>query len=438
MTTKKLISPHHAFKFVQQEQDFFEYVHKKNGLRVVFYHIPDTDVVTTNIVYKVGSKHELPGETGLAHMLEHMIFKPTKSDLEKKMTQSSIMELERNVGAVINASTWKDRTNYYCTAPVSFFLQILSIYADQMQNVVITNKNLKAEQTTVLSEYDMYNSDPSFALDAGVSAVAFSTHPYRHETIGWRSDIEAYTAEKLNNFYKRHYVPNNATLVVVGDVSISEALRAIDSAFNKIPAGILLKQAKVSEPPQEGERRVSITRATTTNLLSINAKPPALATKEWLDVLVFLKILADGPDSLLHRALVDSGKVTAIDYALYPTAEPFLASLLCTLADNTTHDTIEKSILELISKLTVKDLALPLKKTVAQICYAEPFTRDSSNAIASELTEYVVSNDWTMWCKTEALVKKVTTKDLLAIRNKLFVPTTLTIGTFIGSKASKA
>jgi len=434
MSTKNTSkSPHSSFKNIKSVEDFFEYEHKKNGLRVIFHQIPGTGVLTSNIVYRVGSKHELPGQTGLAHMLEHMIFKPTKSDLEKKMTQSSIMELERDTGASINASTWKDRTNYYCTAPSSFLSHILSIQADQMQNVVITDKNLKAEQTTVLSEYDMYNSDPHFALDATVSATAFSTHSYRHETIGWRSDIEGYTAKKLNDFYKLHYVPNNATIVLVGDVSTKEALAAINTAFGDTPKGTVPEFPQIAEPIQEGTRRTSIVRPTTTNLLTINAKSPALATKEWIDVWVLLKILADGPDSILHRALVDTGKVTAVDYALYPTAETFLASISTILADNTSHGEIENTILEIISKLKASDLTSPLKKTVAQICYAEPFTRDSSSGIASELTEYVNSKDWTQWCKTEEQVKKVTVRELLVVRDNLFKPEGLTIGTFIGS-----
>lgn len=434
MTTKiPSTSPHAAFKLVRFEQDFFEYEHKKNGLKVIFHQIPDTNVVTTNIVYKVGSKHEVPGETGLAHMLEHMLFKPTKSDLDKKMSQSSIMEMERNYGVNLNASTFKDRTNYYCTAPASFLSKTLSIYSDQMQNVLITDKNLKAEQTTVLSEYDMYNSDPYFALDVAVSAAAFLTHPYRHETIGWRSDIERYTAQKLNSFYKLHYVPNNATIVLVGDVDAKEALNEVDKAFGKIPKGELPKVSPIIEPTQEGIRRTSIVRQTTTNILTISAKAPSLVAKDWLTTLVFLKILTDGPDSLLHRALVDTGKVTSVSYALYPMSENFLATIVCTLANNGSHDAIEKAIFKIVSNLTSKDLTTPLKKTVAQICYAEPFSRDSSSNIASELTEYVSTEDWTQWCKVDEQIKKVTVKELLAIRDNLVNPNGLTIGTFIGS-----
>lgn len=432
MNKKQLISINPSFSFVCLEQDFFEFKHKTNGLRVLFHHISGTNVVTSNIVYNVGSKQEVPGESGLAHMLEHMIFKPTKNDLLRKMSQSSIMELERDFGAVINASTWKDRTNYYCTAPAPLLEKILSIQADQMENVVITDKNLKAERSNVLSEYDMYNSDPYFALEANMSAVAYLTHPYRHETIGWRNDIEQYTAEKLNTFYKKFYVPNNATLILVGDVELKSALEMVDKTFGKIPKGELPKPSKVNEPAQEGVRRVSVIRPTKNSLLSLSVKSPGLTDFDWIVTLVLLKILADGPDSLLHRFLVDTGRVTNVDYALYPTTEPFLSSITCTLANNFSHKKIEGLIIKFVADLKAKDLKVPLQKTIAQISYVEPFTRDSSNCIASELTEYVGTADWTLWCKTEQLINKISVKDLLLVRDRFIKYQDLTIGYFIG------
>jgi zinc protease len=366
-------------------------------------------------------------------MLEHMLFKPTTTDIAHKRL-SSIMTLERDMGATINASTGKDWTNYYATVPTTLLTHLLTIQADQMQNVVLTTKNLTPEQTTVLSEYDMYNSNPYFALECAVSATAYSAHPYRHETIGWRSDIEAYTAEKLEKFYRLHYQPSNATIVIIGDVSCKDALTAVNTAFGAIPNTALPPTPIATEPPQEGIRRTSITRPTTTNLLIVGAKSPALCTPQWLQTLVLLKVLADGPDSILHRALVDTGLVINVDYSLYPTAEPFLATLTCTLADSTSHSSIEAKVRSIIKLLTNETLKHPLKKTTAQILYAEPFARDSSYGIASELTEYVASSDWTQWCQTETLISKISTKDLLAIRDQLFVDHNLTIGTFIGTQ----
>lgn len=434
MTTNKIPNNSHpAFTFVRSCEDFFEYRHKKNDLRVVFHRIADTKVVTANIVFAVGSKHEVGGQTGIAHMLEHMLFKPTQSDLAKKQP-SSIMELERNTGAVINASTWKDRTNYYCTAPAEKLAEILTIQADQMQNVVITDKNLAPERTNVLSEYDMYNSNPYFALESSVSAVAFLAHPYRHETIGWRSDIEQYTAEKLNNFYHTHYAPNQATLIIVGDVHCAEALALVNNKFGKISKGTKQSASTIHEPVQEGTRRTTIVRPTTTNLVSISTKGPGFGTKEWTAMQILLKILSDGQDSILHRALVDTGKITAVEGYIYPMVEEFLATITCTLADHTSHEKIEKLVLAIIMKLTAKELAKSLKKTVAQICYAEPFARDSSSNIASELTEYVITDDWTKWCQTEKFAKEVSVKDLLTLRDGLFLPNKLTVGLFIGSE----
>lgn len=434
MKTTTILPKHKDFKLICSYKDFFEFVLKKNKLRVLLHHIPDTGVVTANIVYRVGSKYELPGYTGLAHMLEHMLFKPTSTDLANKRP-ASIMTLERYMGANINASTWKDRTNYYATIPTKLLQTLLQIQADQMQNVVLTDKNLAPELTTVLSEFDMYNSDPYFALVSAVSAVAYNHHPYRHETIGWRSDIEGFTAKKLKEFYHTYYQPQNATLLIIGDVTHQKALALVAKIFGPLKNTTMsLPILSIREPSQEGIRRTSVARPTTTNILSLSVKCSALGSIKWLETLVLFKLLADGTDSILYRALVDTGLITSVEYTIYPTAEPFLATLSFSLINKTSHSDIEKMVFTIINSLTARTLKLPLKKTISQILYAEPFARDSSYSIACELMEYIATDDWTKWCQIEAQVKKITTKNLLALRDSLFRDTNLTIGTFIGTE----
>jgi len=161
--------------------------------------MPDTGVVTSNITYKAGSRDEANGETGIAHMLEHMLFKPTTQDLKKNI-DSSAMQLERETGCIINANTWKDRTTYFFSYPVEHFSRALQVEAERMQDVVITDKEFLPERGNVLSEFDMYNGDPHFALNVQMVCAAFHSHPYGHETIGFREDIERYTPAKLQRF----------------------------------------------------------------------------------------------------------------------------------------------------------------------------------------------------------------------------------------------
>jgi len=429
----KVTHSYKHFTLVRTHDGFFEFEHKKNKLRVLYHGVLGTGVVTANIVYGVGSRHELPGQTGLAHMLEHMLFKPTKTDISQRRS-AAIMLLERDKGATINASTWKDRTKYFATVPTSLLSELLAIQADQMRHVVITEKSLASERSTVLSEYDMYNSDPYFALECAVSAAAYSAHPYRHETIGWRADIEMFTAEKLQAFYAKHYQPANATLVIVGDVKLEEVLKNVERAFGHITYVPKPTDLYAHEPPQEGIRRTSVVRPTTTNILMPAGKCTKLLSPHWLQTLVLLKILAGGPDSLLHRALVDTHKVASVDFIIMPTVEPFLATLVVTLVEGSSHDSIEVEVRNLINQLTNAQLKKPLKKTVAQILYAEPFSRDSSYSIATEITDYVVAGDWTRWCHTETLVKAITSKQLLTVRDQLFIDNNLTIGTFVGKQ----
>lgn len=229
--TPATLSKH--FKHVKTEGGISEYVHTKNGLRVLHKHIPGTGVVTTNITYLVGARDEQPGETGIAHMLEHMLFKPTKQDLAQKL-EAGATRFEREVGAVLNANTWKDRTTYYFSYGVEHFSRVLGIEASRMRDVVLTDKEFLPERTNVLSEFDMYNGDPQFALSVAMTSTAFYSHPYGHETIGFREDIAAYTTEKLQRFYNHFYRPNNAVLMVLGDIELATALNDIHTHFGEL------------------------------------------------------------------------------------------------------------------------------------------------------------------------------------------------------------
>jgi zinc protease len=197
---KTVSTPSKDFKHVKTVADISEYTLVDNGLTVLYKQIPDTGVITTNITYLAGSRDEQPGETGLAHMLEHMLFKPTKFDLEKKQ-EAGAMKFEREVGPILNANTWCDRTTYFFSYSKEHFCRALQVEAERMREVVISDKEFLPERTNVLSEFDMYNGDPLFALSVDMGATAFLSHPYGHETIGFREDIEAYTVEKLNKFY---------------------------------------------------------------------------------------------------------------------------------------------------------------------------------------------------------------------------------------------
>lgn len=421
--------------FVTSSGGVDEYVLKSNGLRILYQERPETGVATTNITYLVGARDEERGETGVAHMLEHMLFKPTAIDNKAKIKSGSAMQFERETGCLLNANTWKDRTTYYFSYPIEFFERALKIEAERMNGVVLSDKVLKPEQGNVLSEFDMYFGDPNYALAADVQSTAFFSHPYGHETIGSREDIEDYTAAKLDKFYKNYYRPDNAVIMVVGDIERKKALIAVKKAFGAIKKPVAaIPRYRVREPKQEGLRRVTIERASSTNLVSVNFKSAPFPSTDWFTTSIMLDALGGGPESILHKLLVDTGLASSVSAFIEPTSEVGLSSIIINLAPDQDHSEIETKVLKKISSITNKELTLLIKKTKAKMITEELFSRTSSQKITAELTEYVSSGDWEAYSRTPDMLKEIAIKDVLNVLRKSFNSNNLTIGHFIGKE----
>ncbi len=421
---------HKKFKHLKTVEDISEYELKANGLRVLYKQVEGTGVVTTNITYLVGARDEAVGETGVAHMLEHMLFKPTQQDKKKKQ-EASAMKFEREVGAILNANTWKDRTTYYFSYGKEHFTRVLKLEAERMRDVLLTDAEFQPERTNVLSEFDMYNGEPEFALSVAMVSTAFHSHPYGHETIGFREDIECYTTEKLQRFYNHFYRPNNATLMVVGDVDIKTAFDEIAKAFENLAAEPNVRiRPEVVEPKQEGLRRVEIVRPGTKNLLAFGIKHDGFPTLGWFETMVTLKLLAGGADSLLQKALVDSGLASSVSYSQEPTKDNNLAMLVVTLSGKMNHQEMEKKVLELIAEVKEDWLKKHLKTVITRAINSELFGRDSSLDVVSELTEYVASGDWSAYFETEKTLRQINVKKIQKHLSDMFAEKNLTIGVY--------
>ena len=423
-----------GFTFIKKIKGISQYTLNANGMTILHNEISDTEVLTTNITYKVGARDEVAGESGVAHMLEHMLFKPTTQDLKRKI-DSSAMEFERETGCVLNANTWKDRTTYFFNYPKEYFERALQIEAERMLDVVLTDKEFLPERNNVLSEFDMYNGDPHFAMNVQMVCSAFQSHPYGHETIGFREDIERYTPEKLDVFYKNYYRPDNATMTIVGDISLADALSGVKAQFEKLQNPTTpIPRNDTTEPKQEGLRRTSITRPSSTNLVVIGVKHGGFPDTSWLQTSVLFSLLAGGSDSILYKKLVDTGLATAVDGAIEPTSEVNLGMVTITLAPGVSHEEIEKKTLTIIRDLKTKDIAKLLKKNIQGEITHEIFARGSSVSIAMDLTEYIAAGSWDSYFKTVDELKEVKPADVLNLSKKLFTETQMTIGYFIGTK----
>jgi zinc protease len=422
-----------SYALIKQYKDIKEY-RLQNGLTVLYKKMADTGVVTTNITYRVGARNENVGETGLAHMLEHMLFKPTKQDLKKKL-DSSAMHFERETGCILNANTWKDRTTYFFSYPKEYFTRALQIEAERMHDVVISDAEFQPERGNVLSEFDMYFGDPQFALSVEMVTAAFHSHPYGHETIGYREDIEDYTVEKLQAFYDTFYDPHNATLMIIGDIDEKTALSETSRIFSNLKTrGEAPKPPAVREPRQEGLRRVTLERQALSNVVAFGVKHEAFPTKDWFTTSLLFAILTDGPDSILTKKLVDTGFSSKIETTVEPTSQENLGLLFVTLSKKATHEKIEQIVFDTIAELTPKNIALQYKKVQQRILTEELIGRESSLKIAMELTEYVSAGTWETFFDTEKIIKEITAKDIVDKAQVLFNTRTMTIGSFIGKQ----
>lgn len=415
-----------GFTHIKSKKNIHEYVLTQNGLRVVFVSLPGSPTVTTNIVYHVGSKDETTGETGLAHMLEHMLFKPTH-------TKGLAWKALEDKGASLNATTWLDRTLYYFNLPKEYVGEMLMVEADRMRNVTLTDEEFLPERANVLSEYEMNNSKPDEALMWCVEGAAFQSHGYKHDTIGFRKDIEAFTTEKLQRFYDRYYWPNNATLIVVGDIETNELLAHIHEHFAHIPGNFVpAMRPHAVEPAQEGPRRVELVRATPMRNLILAFKAPAFASRDWTALMLALNHLTLGETSVLHKKLIDSNLATNIESHLFPTHEAFLALFTVTATEKASYEKIEAIIfaaLEALHKKPLGSAELSLLKTYNHA--HELMSRDGAFNIAAQLGEYVATGSWERYFDGLDELMNITAKEVQKAAQTYLTRNGTTIGTIV-------
>ena len=261
--------------------------HLENGLRVLLFPDPTRPKVTVNLTVLVGSRHEGYGETGMAHLLEHMVFKgtPTHPDIPGAMKER---------GAQFNGSTWVDRTNYYETLPASDqnLEFAIKLEADRMINSPIKAEDLATEFSVVRNEFEAGENSPERVLSQRMTAVAYEWHNYGKSTIGNRSDIERVPVDNLREFYKRFYQPDNAVLVVAGKFDETKALEYITKYFGAIPKPARkLPATYTEEPPQDGERMVTLRRVGDVGLVGLLYHVPAASHAEFPAVEILGQIL---------------------------------------------------------------------------------------------------------------------------------------------------
>ncbi|HXF58231.1 MAG TPA: pitrilysin family protein [Candidatus Saccharimonadales bacterium] len=356
----------------------------ENGLKVLIQEVRSAPVVSFMVWYKVGSRNETAGVTGISHLLEHMMFKGTPKYGKGEIAR----QLQRN-GASFNAGTSIDYTNYYEVLASDRLELAMEIESDRMANALIPEEEHKLEMTVVRSELERNEDNPHRALYQELFAQAFKAHPYHWPTIGWRSDVEAIRTDQIRAYYERHYMPNNATAVVVGDVDAARALELVRKHFGGIGRGDPPPPVVTVEPPQMGERRFKLRKPGDTRYLMVAYPNPTLAHEDNYALDVLGMILGHGKTSRLYQSLVEGKLATEAEAQNETARDPFLFIAQATAGPGITLEALEEGLYAEIGRLqgeapTPAELDRARKQIQASFIYS----RDSIRSLAQQLGYY--------------------------------------------------
>ncbi|RAJ91021.1 zinc protease [Larkinella arboricola] len=408
----------------------------KNGLRVLLFPDPSKPTVTVNITYLVGSRHEGYGQTGMAHLLEHMLFKGSTKhpDIPKEFSQH---------GARSNGTTSYDRTNYFetVTATEENLKWALDLEADRMVNSFIAPKDLATEFSVVRNELEAGENSPYQVLSARVMATAYLWHNYGKSVIGSKEDIERVPIENLQAFYKNYYQPDNAILLVAGTMDEARTLAIIAELFGPIPKPTRqLTSPYTVEPTQDGERSVSLRRAGDVQLVACGYHIPAGSHSDYVAVEVLMDALVNQPAGRLYQALVEGKKASYQEGYTRITYDPGFAYFTAELRQDQPLDSARQTLLATldgIGRTPFTDLEVQGAKT--RILKNIDLILRDTDRIGLYLSEFMATGDWRLIFLYRDGIKKVTAADLNRVAGAYFLPSNRTVGIFIPeNKAARA
>ncbi|MFZ5801776.1 MAG: M16 family metallopeptidase [Candidatus Omnitrophota bacterium] len=416
------------WKLMRQEAGIEEYQHQANGLKVLLLEDDSAPVVTFMVTYLVGSRNETEAFRGGAHLLEHMMFKGTPRFNKEKNTQAAY--LLQKTGAMLNASTWQDGTNYYETLPEDKLDLAIEIEADRMRHARVRREDLESEMPVVQSEFDRMDNSPLIALDHAVWAAAFEHHAYHYPIIGDRGDLRRMTAENLKTFYDRYYWPNNAVIAVIGCFEKEALLKKLDEKFGGIPRSPEPPSPTVeAEPDQKEKRFVRIEREDATEAVMIAHKVPPALHQDTIALDLLSIILSRGKTSRLYQFLVHQNAAIDIDTGHSKSFDPGLFTTEIILTPGTRHEDIENGVLDMYRQIQ-KEGILPeeLERAKNQLRARIAFSRDGSFSMASQLSRAIAAGDWRFFSTYLDRMEKITLTDLQRVANAYWIPEHMTIG----------
>ena len=400
----------------------------KNGLKVLLFPDPSKPTVTVNITYLVGSRHEGLGETGMAHLLEHMVFKGSTK-------HTNIPQELTSHGARPNGTTWLDRTNYYETfaATDENLKWALDMESDRMVNSFIKKEDLATEFSVVRNEFEMGENSPQNVLNERVVSSAYLWHNYGNSTIGNRTDIEKVPIDNLQAFYRKFYQPDNAVLVVAGKIDESKTLALVNQYFGTIARPTRVLQATYSqEPVQDGERQVTLRRVGDTKVVSAlyHIMPGSHPDYPVMDVVI--ELLTNEPSGRLYKALVESKKASQQYGYSFTTKDPGYVYFAAELLKEKSLDDAKKALLSTLDSVAIQ---APSKEEIdrakAKLLKDVELSFKNAERVGLAMSEYIATGDWRLGFLYRDALEKVSSADVKRVASYYFKASNRTVGEFI-------
>ena len=410
-----------------------------NGLAVLIKEAHTAPVASFWVWYRVGSRNEHTGITGISHWVEHMLFKGTqmfpKGAAEKAIARE---------GGVFNGMTWYDFTTYLATLPTARIELALRIEADRMVNAVFDPDEVAAERTVIISERQGAENDPEFLLNEEVMGAAFRVHPYGNDTVGHMCDLETMTRDQLYAHYDTYYKPGNALVVAVGDFEAGEMLRMIEQHFGSIPDGLGVPPMNAGEPPQRGERRVVVEeqsnvaylqmvfRASTVHEPDFFALTALDAALTGASGLTFFGGGLTNKSSRLYRALVETELATTISGTLVPTVDPFVYGLSATVRAGHTLAEVEEALEAELARVVAEPVAQEeLDKAIKQAKAQFAYSSESVTGQAMWIGFSEIFADYAWFENYIANLSTVTVEDVQRVAQKYLHRSNRTVGWYV-------